>query len=104
MTINEAREAIKEWSTNEYNVEPDNEPDDRISIAYCEYEGNGVFVTEQWYANLITKELFCELNDKVCIIRTFKSLEDMVFDIDFEWLVGIADSYVEEHIDSFKEA
>lgn len=110
MTIAEAREFIKEWILGEYGYEEDivdlGEDNTKIAIAFSQYEGQGddVFVNEQWYADLIGKEVYCELNDEVCIIQKFGSLDELVASLDFDYLIGEADNYIREHIDSFKEA
>ena len=110
MTINEAREAITGWMYDEFcygeEVITLGEDNAKIAIAFSQYEGqgDGAFVNEQWYADLIGKKVYCELNDEVCIIQKFGSLDELVASLDFDYLIGEADSYIREHIDSFKEA
>ena len=109
MDIKEARQAIAEWMTDEYGYDDPAEvslgKDAQIGIAYCEFE-DGAFVTEQWYADLKRKRIYCELNNirigKLCY--HFDSLEELVESLDFNWLISESDSYIYEHINEFKEA
>lgn len=110
MTINDAREMIQNWMYCEFEYEYETiglgEDNTKIAIAFSQYEGqgDGVFVNEQWYADLIGKKVYCELNDEVCIVQKFGSLDELVASLDFDYLIGEADNYIREHIDSFKEA
>lgn len=106
MTLTEAREAITNWLCEEFNDDIELEEDNtKIAIAFTQYEGHGddLFVNEQWYANLLDKELYCELNDMNCIIQKFDSLDELVEHLDFDWLIGEADGYVIDHAEYFKE-
>ena len=106
MTRTEAREAINAWANEEYGNSSSRESDRKIGIAYSEYESDDleVFVTEQWYADIVHCKLYCELNGEVCITKQYSSLGALILNLDFDYLIGEADNYIREHIDSFKEA
>ena len=112
MTIQEAKKAIGEWAANEHGYDFDEvaaqgEPDTAIAIAYSDYEGrdDGLFVTEQWYADCVHLTYWCELNDKRvdALEEKFSSLEYLVSSLDFGWLIGEADEFIEEHRAMFEE-
>lgn len=107
MTLTEAREYIANWICEEYDQEDADLGDDntKIAIAFSEFKEHkdDPLVFEQWYANLLDMELYCELNDEVCIIQKFQSLDELVDSLDFDWLIGEADEYVRTHAEYFKE-
>jgi hypothetical protein len=109
MTKAEAKRAIAEWAAEEYDYVFDEvsyleEPDDKIGIAYCEYR-NEVDVDEQWYVDLDNKVIYCELNGErePELDKRFDTYEVALMCLDFEWLIGEADNFIEEHLDKFEE-
>ena len=109
MTKAEAKRAIAEWTAEEYGyifneMEYIDEPDNKIAIAYCEYR-NEVDVDEQWYVDLDNKVFYCELNGErePDLDIGFIDYESAVHDLNFDWFIGEADGYIEEHLDKFEE-
>lgn len=109
MTKEDAKRAIAEWTAEEYDyvfdeMEYADEPDNKIAIAYCEYRDK-VDVDEQWYVDLDDKVFYCELNGErePDLDKRFDTYEVALMCLDFDWLIGEADGYIEEHLDKFEK-
>ena len=109
MTKEDAKRAITEWMSEEYDedVREITDADERIAFAYTEYEGQGddLFVMEQWRADLNSMTFFCEMNEERVpeLDIKFGSFDEMVDSLDFDWLIGEADEYIREHREQFEE-
>ena len=109
MTKEEVKREIAKWQADEYDtpIEEFDESEDVIAIAYTEYEGrgDGLFVTEQWYIDLDGKVFYCELNGErePELDKRFDTYEVALMCLDFNWLIGEADFFIEEHLDKFEQ-
>ena len=108
MTIKEARAFLVDWMVEEFDYYFTDdaelgEDNTQIAIGFSQYDDGEVVVDEQWYADLVNKELYCELNGVPCIKQKFQSLDELTDNINYGWLIGEADYYIEEHKNDFKE-
>ena len=98
-----------EWIFDEDGELVAGEPLNAIGIAYCQYEGmgDGLWVEEQWYADVENLRIYLELDDREVMSEEYGSYEEMEKDIEgwsLDWFISEADNYIIEHREEFKEA